>query len=120
MNIQTVALQVCTENKQQILDLTSTVEDALRSFDVRDGILAMYSQHTTAALFVGEFQPALNNDVLDFLGRAVEGGRTYQHNCPELSDCDRKNAASHLRGLMLGHSVVAPIIGGKLALGQFQ
>jgi thiamine phosphate synthase YjbQ (UPF0047 family) len=44
----------------------------------------------------------------------------YRHNCPELSDCDRKNAASHLRGLLLNHSVLVPIVDGRPVLGQFQ
>jgi secondary thiamine-phosphate synthase enzyme len=69
---------------------------------------------------ISERQSALIDDVLDFLSRVVDDGLHYKHNCPELSDCERKNAASHLRGILLNHSVLVPIVDGRPVLGQFQ
>lgn len=115
---RTVCLQ--TEKKQQLIDLTSLVTSTILESGVRNGMAGVYTQHTTASLFVGECQSALVDDVLDFLTRIVEDGLNYKHNCPELSDCDRKNAASHLRSMLLNHSVMIPIMDGKPVLGQFQ
>jgi len=115
---KTVCLQ--TEKKQQLIDLTSLLNETIRASGVRDGMAGVYSQHTTAALFVGECQAALVDDVLDFLTRLVDDGLDYKHNCPELSDCERKNATSHLRSMLLNHSVMVPIMDGKPVLGQFQ
>jgi len=115
---RTVCLQ--TEKKQQLIDLTSLVTSTIQESGVRNGMAGVYTQHTTASLFVGECQSALVDDVLDFLTRIVEDGLNYKHNCPELSDCDRKNAASHLRSMLLNHSVMIPIMDGKPVLGQFQ
>ena len=39
---------------------------------------------------------------------------------PEFSDCDRHNADSHLRIVVLGHSVSVPIDSGELVLGRWQ
>jgi secondary thiamine-phosphate synthase enzyme len=115
---KTVCLQ--TEKKQELIDLTALLNETIRNSGVRNGLAGVYSQHTTAALLVGECQSALVDDVLDFLTRIVDDGLNYKHNCPELSDCERKNAASHLRGLLLNHSVMVPVMDGKPVLGQFQ
>jgi len=120
METQNKTVNIQTETKQQLIDLTSLLTDTIRTSGIRDGFAGIYSQHTTAALFVGECQSALVDDVLDFLKRVVDDGLNYKHNCPELSDCDRKNAASHLRGMLLNHSVLVPIMDGKPVLGQFQ
>ena len=44
----------------------------------------------------------------------------WRHNDPEHSDCDRMNADSHLRALLLGHSLTLQITGGEVVLGQWQ
>ena len=113
-------LQFSTQHKQQMLDITAMVNEAVNSFGLRDGILAVYTQHTTAALFVSESQEALIDDIQEFLRHIVEDERSYKHNSPEFSDCERQNAASHLRSLLLSHSVLVPVVDGKPALGQFQ
>jgi secondary thiamine-phosphate synthase enzyme len=71
-------------------------------------------------LTVSEFQNALLDDIAGFLRRVVEEDLPYKHNSPEFSDCDRKNAASHLRSLLFSNSVVLPVCDGELVLGQFQ
>ena len=45
---------------------------------------------------------------------------TWRHNDPRLSECDRKNAASHLRAMLLGHTLTLPVNNGSLALGNWQ
>jgi secondary thiamine-phosphate synthase enzyme len=120
METQNKTLRLQTQRKQQLIDLTELLNETIGLSGVRNGLAGVYSQHTTAALFVGENQNALVEDVLDFLTRLVDDGLNYKHNCPELSDCERKNATSHLRGLLLNHSVLIPIVEGKPVFGQFQ
>jgi secondary thiamine-phosphate synthase enzyme len=120
METQSKTVNIQTEKKQQLIDLTSLLNETVRASGIRDGLAGIYSQHTTASLLVGECQSALVDDVLDFLTRIVDDGLNYKHNCPELSDCERKNATSHLRSLLLNHSVMVPIMNGKPVLGQFQ
>ena len=50
----------------------------------------------------------------------VARDRYYRHNDPEHSDCDRMNADSHLRALLLGHSLTLQVSGGEVVLGQWQ
>jgi len=45
---------------------------------------------------------------------------TYIHNSPEHSNCDRMNADSHLRAIVLGHHLTLQVSGGEVVLGQWQ
>src|SRR5215467_12739217 len=120
MKSEMKCMSIRTQMKREMLNLTTVLDDAIGASGIRDGIVGIYSQHTTASLFISEFQPALIDDVADFLQRVVEDDLPYKHNCPELSDCERKNAASHLRSLLLNHSILLPVSEGKAVLGQFQ
>jgi secondary thiamine-phosphate synthase enzyme len=71
-------------------------------------------------VFVTECQDALGEDALEFLKEVAKDGQPYKHNSPEFSDCDRKNATAHLRAMLLGHSVLLPVVEGRPVLGQFQ
>jgi secondary thiamine-phosphate synthase enzyme len=114
----TIAVE--TNEKQRLFDLTSCVQQKVDSAGIQNGVVGIYSQHTTAAIFISESQAALTHDIMEFFTDAVSENYPYRHNSPEFSDCDRKNAASHLRALLLGQSVLIPVVEGKPMLGQFQ
>jgi len=111
---------VRSSQKQELIDITADVIEATREAGIRNGFIGIFSQHTTAAVLVNEFQPALLSDIGDFLKRIIEDGVSYKHNSPEWSDCDRGNATSHLRSLLFSNSVMLPVVDGKPVLGQFQ
>ena len=113
-------LALCTEQKQQLINITPKLKEIVSNSGITNGILGVFLQHTTAALMVSEFQNALLDDIRGFLDRVVEDDFPYKHNSPEFSDCERKNAASHLRSLLFSQSVLLPVNGGELVLGEFQ
>ena len=76
--------------------------------------------HTTCAVFINEFQKALLSDIKRFLEKMVARDGYYLHNDPDHSDCDRMNADSHLRAMLLGHTLTLQISGGEVVLGQWQ
>jgi len=117
---QSKTLQVKTSAKEQLTNLTTSLQETVDASGIHTGFVGVYSQHTTAAVLVSEFQAALNDDVLGFLKRIVEDGLPYKHNSPAFSDCERRNAVSHLRSMLLSHSVVLPVADGKPVLGEFQ
>jgi secondary thiamine-phosphate synthase enzyme len=120
MKTKLETLALTTTQKQQLINITSRVKEAVSESGIRNGLIGLYSQHTTAALMVSEFQNALLDDIAGFLRRVVSDDLPYKHNSPEFSDCDRKNAASHLRSMLFNNSVVLPVSDGELVLGQFQ
>ena len=114
------SLTVETTERIQVVDLTDRVMAFVRPFDFRDGLVTLWSMHTTCALFVNESQSALLADITKFLEDLVARDSYYRHNDPAYSDCDRMNADAHLRATLLGHSLTLQISGGELVLGHWQ
>ena len=115
---ETIVVQ--TDQRIELVDLTNRVMEYVRRFNIREGIVSLWSMHTTCALFINESQKALIEDITTFLEELVASDHYYRHNDPEHSDCDRANADSHLRALLLGHSLTLQISGGEVVLGQWQ
>ena len=113
-------IEVDTTERTELVDLTDTVMAFVRRSGIREGQLSLWSMHTTCSVFINESQKALESDILVFLEDVVARKKYYKHNDPAHSDCDRQNADSHLRAMLLGHSVSMQISGGEVVLGQWQ
>jgi secondary thiamine-phosphate synthase enzyme len=113
-------IEIDTTERLELMDLTDTVMAFVRRSGVKEGLLSLWSMHTTCAVFINESQEALDVDIKTFLETMVSRGAYYKHNDPAHSDCDRQNADSHLRAMMLGQSVTMQISGGELVVGQWQ
>ena len=111
---------VDTDQRIELVDLTNRIMEFVRRFDIREGIVSIWSMHTTCTLLINEFQGALLSDIKRFLEQMVARDADYMHNDPNHSDCDRQNADSHLRAMLLGHSLTLQISGGEVVLGQWQ
>jgi secondary thiamine-phosphate synthase enzyme len=120
LRIHSETFVVQTDQRIELHDLTERVMELVRRVGVREGIVSLWSMHTTCALFINEYQAALLADIKQFLEEMVARDAEWKHNDPEHSDCDRMNADSHLRALLLGHSLTLQISGGDLVLGQWQ
>ena len=111
---------VQTDQRVELVDLTNRVMEFARRFNVREGLISLWSMHTTCTLFINEFQVALLSDIKRFLEQMVARDAHYMHNDPQHSDCDRMNADSHLRAMLLGHNLTLQISGSEVVLGQWQ
>jgi secondary thiamine-phosphate synthase enzyme len=114
------SLTVQTSERVELVDLTGRVADLVRRSGIREGMVSLWSMHTTCALLINEVQTALHSDIKAALERIVARDGNWLHNDPAHSDCDRMNADSHLRAMLLGHSLTLQIAGGELVLGQWQ
>jgi len=118
--IQGATFACDTRERVELIDLTDRVMAHVRQSGVREGMISLWSMHTTCTLFINESQQALHIDIKKFLEDTVARDKYYMHNDPDHSDCDRQNADSHLRAMLLGHSITMQISGGELVLGQWQ
>jgi secondary thiamine-phosphate synthase enzyme len=109
-----------TDQRIQLVDFTAQVSDFVRASGVREGIVSLWSLHTTCALFINESQRALHSDIVRLLEQIIARDAQWLHNDPQHSDCDRMNADSHLRAMLLGHSLTLQISGSEVVLGQWQ
>jgi secondary thiamine-phosphate synthase enzyme len=113
-------ISVKTHERTDLVNLSEDIREFVNSTGVRDGYVQVSSLHTTAGLIVNEWQDALLSDIKSLTERIVPRDTYYKHNDPEFSDCDRHNADSHLRIVVLGHSLSVPIDQGELVLGTWQ
>src|SRR6476620_10587515 len=109
-----------TDQRVELVDLTNRIMEFVGRFQIAEGLVSIWSMHTTCTLLINEFQLALLADIKRFLEQVVARDAEYMHNDPQHSDCDRMNADSHLRAMLLGHNLTLQISGGEVVLGQWQ
>jgi secondary thiamine-phosphate synthase enzyme len=104
-----------TERRTQLLDITEQVEQALNGANGAAAAL-VYVPHTTAGVTINEdIDPVLANDLEQAMEKVVEDGWTWRHD-----DADGPNAPSHMRASLISPEVLVPLQEGKLALGRYQ
>lgn len=109
-----------TNDRMQLLNVTDRINEIVRKSGVRDGLVHLQSLHTTSAVFINEWQDALLHDVKTFFEEVVLREQYYRHNDPEHSDCERKNADSHLRGMLMGQTLCLQVRNASVLLGTWQ
>lgn len=120
MKILSRTLKVVTDGRVELYNVTDRVRELVRESGIKAGFLIVSTLHTTTAVFINEFQAALMADVKNFLQRLAHSEHGYLHNCEDCSDCDRANADSHIRAMVLGHNLTIPVKEGAILLGKWQ
>src|SRR5688572_18391080 len=118
--VSSTVVKVQTENREELKNLSQMVRDFVRASGIRAGSVIVSSLHTTCAILINEWQDALVHDVQTYLHGLIAADTYYRHNDPAWSDCDRHNADSHLRSLLLGMNLTLQIADGELVLGEWQ
>lgn len=123
MQIINQLIEVETEPKINIYNITPEIEKLIASTGINNGQVLVFSRHTTTALAINENEERLLEDVKVFLRKLAPESERYLHNDLHLRDVPENepmNAHSHLIAMMLSTSEVIPIVDGKLALGTYQ
>ncbi len=121
-------------------DVTDEVAAIARASGFEEGIVLVYSQHTTCSVLIQEQSDDVDywgeqfimQDLVGVLEKIAPTCRTqgqYLHPGPrhiERATEERAEEASwslntdaHLRSVLLGRSVSVPLLGGKMQLGEF-
>ena len=103
-----------TRERLELINITKDLNEVVRKNGLKAGFVLVQSLHTTTAVFINEFQQALLDDIKSFLERLVGRIDYWRHNDPKLSECYRKNADSHLRAMLLGHTLSVPVRDGEI------
>jgi secondary thiamine-phosphate synthase enzyme len=109
-----------THDRTQLINITDRINEIVRKSGISDGIVHLHSLHTTTAIFINEWQDALLHDVRTFLDDLVHRDANWRHNDPAYSDCERSNADSHLRGMIMGQSLCLQVRNSSVLLGTWQ
>lgn len=100
-----------SRQRVELIDITGRLKESVK---IKDGILVVYTPHTTTGIFINENDADLKKDILKFLEKIIPNRADYEH------DVEEGNADSHLRGILLGNSVVIPVENSELKLGTWQ
>jgi secondary thiamine-phosphate synthase enzyme len=109
-----------TSERMQLINITDRINEIVRKSGIRDGLVHLQSLHTTTAVFLNEWQDALLHDVKSFLDQMVCRENGWRHNDPQYSDCERQNADSHLRGMLMGQTLCLQVRNSAVLLGTWQ
>src|SRR5262245_12480161 len=106
--------QVQTRQRNEFVEVTDRVREALARSGVGDGICVVYCPHTTAAVTVNEnADPDVVHDMLLHLGRTVPPQQAgFRHG--------EGNSDSHIKASLVGPSVTLLVDRGQLVLGRWQ
>ena len=100
-----------TNRNFEIIDITSKVNELI---DVDQGIVSIFSRHSTSAIVVNENEKGLLNDLEFMMDNLVSDNFSYEHD--RIDD----NARSHLKSFLLSSSECLPIRNNRLDLGTWQ
>lgn len=105
------SIKINTSKSFEIIDITSRVNELI---EMDDGIISIFSRHSTSAIVVNENESGLLSDLEFVLDNLIQDKFSYQH------DRIDNNARSHLKSFLLSSSETLPIKNGKLDLGTWQ
>lgn len=124
MKIKTKRIEFSTEKQVDFLDVTDQVEEFIEASGIKDGVVNVFSPHTTASVMINHNEEMLKQDLVRILYRLVPIDERYAHDMFELTNKTisdgRSNAHSHCKVMLLGSSESIPIEKGKMLLGKQQ
>jgi secondary thiamine-phosphate synthase enzyme len=102
-----------TGSRNQMLDITASVQEQIKKSDVDDGICVVYVPHTTAGVTINEgADPSVCHDITAVLERLVPENAGYRH--------AEGNSDSHAKTTLAGSSVTLLVEKGRPLLGTWQ
>ncbi len=109
----------------QLLDITNQVTALVRAARLSDGLVSVFSRHTTLSVRVQENEPLLLEDLKTFLEQLAPSGAAYRHNdfavrTEHMHPDESPNGHAHCLHLLLGASESVPVVNGELQLGTWQ
>ena len=109
-------ISVTSQHEGDILDLTKDVKNVIRESGIRNGIVHLFVQHSTAALTTIEFEPGVLADLKCSLSMLAPDNIPYAHD----TKGGDGNGRSHVKAALVGPSLTVPVAGGALACGTWQ
>ena len=107
-------IRVQTGSREELVDITDQVEEAVRKSGIGSGLVTLYVQGATAAMMIQEnWDDSVQTDVVNLLRQLIPRG-VWLH------DRQDGNGDVHLKAGLVGPSETIPVIDGKLGLSQWQ
>jgi secondary thiamine-phosphate synthase enzyme len=106
-------LAIQTNRKEDLIDITDQIKEAINSEMVETGICCVYVPHTTAGVTINEnADPSVKADILMALRKIVPDSLPYTH--------AEGNSPGHVKSTLVGSSLSIIIENRNLTLGTWQ
>src|SRR5690606_33434592 len=103
-------IRVRTREREELVDITPQVREAVRASGVADGVVHLWTPHTTCALTVNEgADPDVARDVVHTLRRLVPREGDSRHG--------EGNSDSHVKTSLFAPGLILLVEDGDLLLG---
>jgi len=110
-SIQT--FQVRTTAQTEFIDITRSVQEAVKKTEIEDGFCIVFIPHTTAAVTINEnADPSVAHDIVMELNKIIPFKDQYRHL--------EGNSPAHIKASLVGCSETVFVESGKLVLGTWQ
>ncbi|MGM0421031.1 MAG: secondary thiamine-phosphate synthase enzyme YjbQ [Bacillota bacterium] len=102
-----------TSGRDELLDITSKINESLKKAEEKNGFVLVFVPHTTAGILINEgFDSTVADDILEQLDRIVPWQNNYKH--------AEGNSAAHIKSTLVGSDLQVPVEDNKLLLGRWQ
>lgn len=102
-----------TGARTQMMDITAQVREIVRTSGVRNGLVHVFSMHTTGAITINEnADPAVPVDILSCINKVIPFDDNFTHM--------EGNSAAHIKVSLFGPSETVALKNGNLVLGTWQ
>ncbi|MBU1340695.1 MAG: secondary thiamine-phosphate synthase enzyme YjbQ [Proteobacteria bacterium] len=106
-------ISVKTSARTQMIDITSQVQDVVTASGIKNGLVHVFSLHTTGAVTINEnADPAVETDILNTINKVIPWEDHFKHM--------EGNSAAHIKVSLFGPSEIIPLENGSLVLGTWQ
>jgi len=108
-----IAIDVETRTREEFIDITGQVQEAVDSVRLKNGVCLIVVPHTTAGVTINEnADPSVRTDILLALKKMVPDSLPYEHS--------EGNSPAHIKAGLVGSSVMVMVEHGRLNLGTWQ
>lgn len=105
-----------TRDKQEFVNVTPRVEEALKKSGIKEGLCLVNAMHITSSIFINDDEEGLHQDFGEWVERLAPYNKAkYRHNLT-----GEDNADAHLKRTIMGREVVVAITKGKLDFGPWE
>ncbi|MBM4417725.1 MAG: YjbQ family protein [Chloroflexi bacterium] len=123
--VVTRRVPLASQQETDFVDITDVVNGVVRASGVCDGIVVVFTTHTTAGIVINEAEPLLLDDLRRRLEQFAPRAARYDHDdlsvrTVNVEPNERMNGHAHCQRLMIGASETIPVADGVMLLGRWQ
>jgi len=120
MRFHIADVHVNSGKRLEIIDVTREMQRVAEESGIQNGLVNMWTLHTTAAIAVNEHDTDLWEDILRTFEQLVPINGNYRHNAKYGWSSGEQNAHAHILNCMIKPDITIPVVKGRIQLGTWQ